>query len=296
MIRSFPRRAALNLGLLAVLSQAMGVSAADSNKPSQSVTTVTARQLEALPSARMTLEPKALEILKGACERLAAAKSLSFTAVVTHESPSRLGTPLAYTTKSEVLLQRPDKLRVITPADGTATEFYYDGKTMTAFAPTENLVATAPAPPTIDAALEAAYKNAAIYFPFTDLIVSNPYKDLTDGLVVAFPMGQSRVVGGTTTEMIAYGTKDLFVQIWIGTEDKLPRLARAVYLNDKAALRHQVEFTNWQLDPAVPADAFTSARAAGATPIPFAHPAAPLPSAQRPPADNGQPTSGVNRK
>ena len=61
------------------------------------------------------LEPKAVEILKAASARLAAAKSMAFTAVVSYESPSRLGTPLVYTTRSEVTLQRPDKLRVITP-------------------------------------------------------------------------------------------------------------------------------------------------------------------------------------
>jgi hypothetical protein len=59
----------------------------------------------------MVIEPKAIEILKAASSRLAAARTVSFTAVVSYESPSRLGTPLVYTTKSEVTLQRPDKLR-----------------------------------------------------------------------------------------------------------------------------------------------------------------------------------------
>ena len=39
---------------------------------------------------------------------------------------------------------------------------------MMALEPAENLVAVADAPPTIDAALKAAYDSAAIYFPFTD--------------------------------------------------------------------------------------------------------------------------------
>jgi hypothetical protein len=41
-------------------------------------------------------------------------------------------------------VQRPNKLRVITSGDGKASEYYYDGKTLTAFAPSENLVAVAP--------------------------------------------------------------------------------------------------------------------------------------------------------
>ena len=46
---------------------------------------------------RFELEPKALDILKAASAKLAAAKTLQFTAVATYESPARTGQPLAYT-------------------------------------------------------------------------------------------------------------------------------------------------------------------------------------------------------
>ena len=168
------------------------------------------------------LEPKAVDLLKGMSARLAAAKTLTFTAVSTYESPTRLGPPLAYTVLSDVTLQRPDKLRVISPGDGPATEFYLDGKTMMSFSPVESFVAVADAPPTIDAALKVAFDTAAIYFPFTDVIVADPYAVLADGLKDAVYVGQSKVVGGTTTEMVAIVDENVFAQIWIGAEDKLP--------------------------------------------------------------------------
>ena len=230
------------------------------------------KRIEGPPPVRMGLEPKAIELLKATSSRLAAARTMSFTAVVTYESPSRLGTPLAYTTKSEVTLQRPDKLRVITPCDGPASEFYYNGKTMTAFSPAENLVAVAEAPPTIDAMLKAAYDTAAIYFPFTNMISEDPYKHISDGLILAFYIGQSKVVGGTTTDIVAYANNNVFLQVWLGAEDKLPRMIRGVYRTDKAHLRHQLEFSNWQLDVAVPDGAFASTMAAGANPVAFANP------------------------
>jgi hypothetical protein len=229
------------------------------------------------------LEPKALELLKAASDRLAAARTMRFTAVISYESPSLLGPPLVYTTTSEVTLQRPDKLRVITPGDGPASEFYYDGKTMLAFAPAENLVAAADAPPTLDAALQAAYDAAAIYFPFTDLIVADPYKGFADGLQYAFYIGQSRVVGGTTTDMVAFVNKWVFEQVWIGVDDKLPRKARAVFLDDPARLRHDMELSNWQLDAIVSEDAFVSSRASSATRIAFTRPDLKLPPGLKPP-------------
>ena len=247
-------------------------SAAEKKQTPKAAKPAATQSMEAPPAVRMGLEPKAMEILKATCDRLAAARTMRFTAVATYENPSRLGTPLAYTTISEVSLQRPDKLVVITPGDGPATEFYLNGKTMTAFAPAENLVAVAEAPTTIDAALQVAYDVAAIYFPFTDVIVADPYKDLAKGLTLAFYIGQSKVVGGTSTDIVAYANNEVFVQIWIGVEDKLPRMIRAVYRSDAARLRHQLELSNWQLDQTLPGETFVAAKAAGATPMPFAHP------------------------
>lgn len=240
-------------------------------------------------TVQMTLEPKAIDILKAASRQLAAAQTMSFTAVVAYESPSRLGTPLVYTTKSDVTLQRPDKLRVLTPGDGPASEFYYNGKTMSAFAPAENLIATAEAPPTIDAALKAAFDNAAIYFPFTDLIVADPYNDIADGLILAFYMGQSQEVGGTTTDMIAYADNNVFIQAWIGAEDQLPRRLRAVYSADPIRLRHQMDISDWKINPAVPKNAFTPKNANNANHIAFSTPNSGLAPYATPPVQSSSP-------
>jgi hypothetical protein len=264
-----------NLGRKAVLSLAMlfmlaGMAFAQGAQQPKKKANPSAKA--AATAAPPALEPKAIELLKATSDRLASAKTLAFTAVETYESPSRQGHPLVFVNKSEVTLQRPDKLRVITPGDGPASEFYYNGKTMTAFAPAENLIAVTDAPPTIDAAMEAAYKLHGTYFPFDDLIVADPYKDIADGLKLAYYIGQSHVVGDTTTDIVAYVDNGVFIEIWIGAEDKLPRLVHAVYLNDPAQLRHNLMLSDWKLDLAVPADAFAPANAANAKHIPFAHP------------------------
>jgi len=257
-----------------VLASAVVVATASvQSKPAaQKKAKTAAAQATPAPAATPSLEPKALEILKAASSKLAAARTLKFNAIHFYESPSRQGHPLAFTTKSEVTLQRPDKLRVNILADGPASEFYYDGKKMMAYAPTENLVATADAPPTIDATLEQAYHSAAIYFPFADWIVADPYKEMSEDMKLAYYIGQSKVVGGTTTDMVAYTDHGVFIEAWIGAEDKLPRLLHATYLEDPERLRHTLVLSDWQLDAAVPPETFTSAKAASANPMPFAHP------------------------
>jgi len=64
----------------------------------------------------------------------------------------------------------------------------------------------------------------------------------------------------------------VFEQVWIGTEDKLPRRARAVFVDDPLQLRQEIEFSNWRLDSKVPANAFSSSPAKNARRIPFERP------------------------
>jgi hypothetical protein len=259
-------------GLVVAASIFVAIPNVHSNPKAAKKAKTAAAETSQAPEATPSLEPKALEILKAASSKLAAARTLKFNAVHFYESPSRQGHPLAFTTKSEVTLQRPDKLRVMILADGPASEFYYDGKKMMAYAPAENLVATADAPPTIDATLEQAYHSAAIYFPFADWIVADPYKEMSEDMKLAYYIGQSKVVGQTTTDMVAYTDHGVFIEAWIGAEDKLPRLLHATYLDDPERLRHTLVLSDWQLDAAVPPDTFTSAKAASANPMPFAHP------------------------
>lgn len=269
----FLKRALLFAAALALAASATAQTppaAAKTAKPAAKA----AGKVAAQPLAK-ELEPKAIELLRAMSSRLAAAQSMAFTAVVTHEHPSRIGPPLAYSIVSEVMMQRPDKLRVIKLGDGPVSEFSYDGKTMTAFAPAENLVAVAPAPPTLEAMLKLAFDRAAIYFPFADVMSADPYKTIVEDMNVAFFVGQSRAVGGVTTDIVAVANQQLFMQIWIGADDKLPRMMRAVFRGDPLRLRHQVEMSNWKLDPVIAAEAFASLKAANATPVAFAAPQPP---------------------
>jgi hypothetical protein len=202
------------------------------------------------------LEARALDLLRESSARIASSRSLAFNATVGYEYPSRLGPPLLYSVSYEVLMQRPDKLRVLIPGDGPASQFFFDGRTIMAFSPDKNLVAIEPAPPTIEAALKAAFQRADLYFPFSDLLVEDPYRAMTEGVFHAFSIGSSAIIGGLKTNMIALANSDVFLQIWIGANDKLPRRIRAVYAADPLRLRHQLDLSDWRLSPVLPAGSF----------------------------------------
>jgi hypothetical protein len=228
--------------------------------------------VEPPPPEHPAIEPAALEMLKAMSQRLAGSKSMSFTAVTTYEAPARNGQPLYYATLSQVAVQRPNKLRVITPGDGPPSDFYYDGKSMIAYTPGADLVAVADAPPTIEAAMQAAFDRAAIYFPFTEVIVTDPYKNLSEGLTSAFVVGQSHVIGDTITDIVAIANERVEAEVWIGIADGLPRMIRAIYPKDPVQSRYEIQFSNWRLNPAMKDTDFTSAQALKAPHIEFGRP------------------------
>ena len=259
---------------VALLVAAASLCTAQAQQPPQAAQPAPAAQPDL--GLKVEIEPAAMALVKAMCDKLAAAKTMSFTAVVTYESPDRTGEPLAYATLSQVALQRPDKLRVVTLGDGPRNDFYYDGTTVQAYEPAANLLATVKAPETIDGMLRAAYEYAAIYFPFADVIVSDPFKVVSENLRVAFVVGKSVVVGGVQTDIVVLVGKYLHVQLWIGTEDKLPRMARAIFIGDPSHYRHTVQFSDWKIDPALAADTFSFTPPTNAARVPFASPDSPL--------------------
>ncbi|HVE21660.1 MAG TPA: DUF2092 domain-containing protein [Acidocella sp.] len=219
-----------------------------------------------------TIEPKAMAILHASCDMLSAAPTMSFTAIDTYERAARNGQPLFYTTESQVTLQRPDKLRVLKLGDGIPDEFYYDGKTMTAYIPSSNLVAVSDAPRTIDDMLDAAWDVAGIYFPFSDVMVSHPCAVLDKNVTSAFYVGRSVVVGGTVTDMVAIAGDGLQAELWIGAKDHLPRMIRVSYPYEPAHAHYQTDYADWRLGGAVDAHTFQSDKAAHAARITFMPP------------------------
>jgi hypothetical protein len=229
------------------------------------------------PPEHPAIEPAALAMLKATSQRLAGAKSMSFTAVTTYESPARNGQPLYFATLSQVTLQRPNKLRVIIPGDGPSSDFYYDGKHMMAYSPAADLVAIADAPPTIEGAMKQAFDKAAIYFPFGEVIVADPYKNMAEGLTSAFVVGQSHVVGDTISDIVAIANDNVQAEVWIGVDDGLPRMIRAFFQKDPTHAPYEIAFSNWRLNPTTKDADFTSAQALKAPRMDFRRPDAPPP-------------------
>ena len=99
--------------------------------------------------------------------------------------------------------------------------------------------------------LDAAWDVGAIYFPFADGIISDPCAVFREHMGSTFYVGQSHVVGNTTTDIVAVAGNGVQAELWIGAEDHLPRMVRVTYPDEPAHAHYQSDYTNWKLGAAV---------------------------------------------
>jgi hypothetical protein len=88
------------------------------------------------PAPVPIMEPRALDRLKRMSAALSAAKALTYRSRSTVEVPAPTGQFLTLFATSDVALQRPNKLRVHVTGEVPTFDFYYNGTTIAAFAPT----------------------------------------------------------------------------------------------------------------------------------------------------------------
>lgn len=218
------------------------------------------------------MEPKALDILKAMSAKLGSAKSIAFTVTTAFDQPGQNNQPIFYGTKSNVALVRPNKFAVVTLGDGPRSAFYYNGKDMVVALPEKNLVAVADAPGNVEDMLAQAFDKAGIYFPWVDLVTANPYGEIEKGLKTAFYIGQSKIIGDTVTDMVAFANANVMVQMWIGAKDRLPRLVSIVPVEAGQRGRQMIQFSNWSLNKSISASTFESKERKSAKKIEFAKP------------------------
>jgi hypothetical protein len=218
------------------------------------------------------LEPRALDVLKSVRDRLAAARTLSFVAVDRLESRADEDTPRIQKSRFEVTLKRPDKLRVLVSSDaGLESQVNCNGRTMLTYTPATKAVSIVNAPEAIAGCLKHAYQTSAIDVAFVDLILAAPSMDLASGLQRAHYAGRLPF-RGANADVIALSRDDMLVQMWVGSEDSLPKEVRLTSIDDPNWFRHTLTLSDWQINAAVPPEVFTAVK--GLTPE---HAAAGLP-------------------
>ncbi len=213
------------------------------------------------------LDPAALAAVRKMSDKLSHARTFTFRARVALELPTESGALGTYFTRASVAIRRPDGLAATRGGDLPEMRFAYDGKAMTVLVPGTGKWGSAAAPPTLDDTLVAAFEQGGLSFPADELIVADPYAAITRGMTLA-----ARVVappGAKKTEHVVLAGPELQLELWIDPATDLPSRAAVTYVDHPLRPHFAVEYSDWKIDPALPASTFALPRPPGATDVGF---------------------------
>lgn len=163
-------------------------------------------------------------------------------------------------------VRRPNGFAIEIAEDRKVREVFYDGKTLTLFAPRMGYYASVAAPPTIHQVLKLAAEKYDISVPLEDLFIWGTDEDWRGDLTYGYVVGYSRVAG-QDADQYAFRQKGVDWQIWIARGDR-PVPLRVVITSTSDPARPQFESSlTWDTAPQFAANAFAFTPPAGATPI-----------------------------
>jgi len=219
---------------------------------------------------KSAVDPNALAPLERMSATLAKAPAFTYRSKNILEIPTESGQFITLFSTGEIALRRPNKLSAHLGGDAPHFDFYYDGDTVSAFAPGPDLYSSSKAPATIDEMLAGLQAETGIRFASAPLLFSNPYAVLTRDLISAVVVGPS-TVNGSPAEHLAFRSPGVNWEIWLEASSRALPLRLAVTFTDREGFpRTVVEFSRWNLHPWFLGDStFVFKKPADAKEIPF---------------------------
>jgi hypothetical protein len=215
------------------------------------------------------IDPQAEKLLRRMSDYLAGRQQFTLKAESTLEAVLTSGQKLQYDSPATLSVSRPNKLHAHRKGDIANQEFFYDGKTLTLYNPSEKLYATTAAPATLDEMLDFAREKLDIIAPAAELLYKNAADKMLKESTSGFVVGPS-VVGGVKTTHLAFRGAEVDWQIWIEDGDK--PLPRKFILTSKK-VTGEPEFTviirNWDVAPKLTNQEFNFTPPKGAKKIEF---------------------------
>jgi hypothetical protein len=204
------------------------------------VHTVETPSAHAAPQSDKGIPSDADGILRRMTDYLAGLHSFTVQSSSVDEVVLKNGQKIQLVNESLVSVRRPNRRRseqIGTADSGMA--FWYDGKTMSLYCRGTNTYGSAPAPPTLDAMIDAARKQFQIEAPGADLLFSHPYEILTEQVTGGQVIGRE-TIDGVAANHLAFAGENIDWQIWI-QEGPKPLPLRFVITTK--TMKEQPEFT-----------------------------------------------------
>lgn len=230
-----PRRVVAPIAMLALAwSVGAGAAAETGNEPTEE-------------AAEVLVQPAAMKAVDDMAAYLRTLKEFRLTAMTTMDDILDNGQKIEIAGKSTYQVRTPDRLRLDMVTDKQERIYFYDGKTVTQYAPALDYYSVVEAPETIAKMIVEARDRYGVQVPLADLFFWGAENSDLPTVTAAYFAGESAILG-TICNHYAYRVEGADVQLWI-RKDGNPLPCRLVIANTDEESRPQYGATlDWQTD------------------------------------------------
>ncbi|AMO24394.1 DUF2092 domain-containing protein [Ramlibacter solisilvae] len=233
-----------NILPIVMLAASLSAPAARAQTPAPGAPQPAASQ----PSAT-AVDPASVQALKDMGAYLQTLKRFRVSTEATGERVLRDGQKLQHTARADLQVVRPGMLRAKISSARAERELFYDGKTVTLYAPQQKYYSSVEFAGSIGELIDRLEEKYGVEMPMADLFRWGTPAAPLDQIESAMFAGQE-LVGKDTCDHYAFRQGKLDWQIWITAGDK--RLPRKVVITNRGdeARPASVSLFNWNLKPA----------------------------------------------
>jgi hypothetical protein len=160
------------------------------------------------------VDPAATQILNRMTDYLGSLKQFSVHTQNTLEDLLDSGHRVDFDVSASVIVSRPNKLRAERRGDLIDQIFYYDGKTLTLYNPSDKVYATEAAPGTIEELLDHAREELGLTVPAADLVYRNAFSLLMQDVTFAVVVGKT-VINEVKCDHLLFSRPGVDFQVWV---------------------------------------------------------------------------------
>lgn len=198
-----------------------------------------------------SVDPHAAEIVQRMAERIVAADRIRIGGEVAWDVVQADGQTLEFGATREVVLQRPDHLRVdIDLREGGKRRLLYDGKQIVLEDLVQNVYATDPRTGPLDEMVAFVSDRLGIPVALSEFLSPDLPKLLGERLDSASYVGES-TIDGVRCDHVALRNEIAGMQLWVGQGDSLPRRITITYENEEGRPQFRARFSAWDLSPKI---------------------------------------------
>ncbi len=215
------------------------------------------------------VDPAATQILKRMTDYVSSLKEFSVHTQNTLEEVLDSGHRIDLDVSASVTISRPNKLRAARRGDLVDQVFYYDGKTLTLYNPSDKVYATESAPGIIEELLDYAREALGLIVPVADLVYRNAFPLLMQDVTFAVVVSKT-FINGVRCDHLLFSRPGVDFQVWVADGDRpLPMKYVVTDRENPGWVSVTTVMSDWNVAPAVADARFTFIPPQGARPITF---------------------------